>query len=355
MTGDRGVSPLAEPLVRFRSRYHVPAVIGAVVQRDGWVDARAIGVTRRNRDAEPVTTDDRWHIGSCGKSITAVLWARLVEAGVTEWRVPIRDLFSDLTDLDRGWANGTVEDLLRCRAGVPANPPRERMEELWESRLDVTEQRSAAAESVLRRAPADPGRFVYSNLGYVLVGAAVDRLAGVPFEQAVHEYVFAPLEIESSGVGPPPRVWGHRSRIAMGSLAVGRGAPAHPTDPRSDNPQLLTPAGRFHLTIGDWARFQRIFLDGGRPILRQDTIRHLLAVPADEPRSMAMGWAPARGVGASAGMQGSNMMWAATALISAEMDRTAMVIVNDGRTRVLRRSALLAAELLQRTAALGRP
>ena len=45
-------------------------------------------------------------------------------------------------------------------------------------------------------------------------------------------------------------------------------------------------------------------------------------------------------------MQGSNTMWAATALVDATMTRTAMVVTNDGRSRVLRRSAELAARLL---------
>lgn len=61
----------------------------------------------------------------------------------------------------------------------------------------------------------------------------------------------------------------------------------------------------------------------------------------------AMGWAPAQGLGVSAvGQQGSNTNWVATALLDRDGGRAAMVVVNDGRTAMLLRTARLAADLL---------
>ena len=337
----------ADLLEEFRDRAGVPAVVGAVVDRDGALQIDVTGSRRRSDPADLAATDDLWHIGSCGKSITAALYGRLVEAGLAEWSAPVRTLFPDLPAAAPGWSDPTVDDLLLCRAGVTPNPPRTQMAELWSCELSPAEQRHRATVKILSSPPDKPGRFRYSNLSYVVVAAAIDRLAGAPFEEALRVHVLEPLGIDSLGFGPPPLVCGHGPKIRLGPLLLGRGAPAPTDEARSDNPTLFNPAGRMHLTIADWATFQRVFLNEGRPLLAAETVRHLLTPPPDDPTSMAMGWAPAHRLdGVSYGMQGSNTMWAATALIDDERARTAMVVVNDGRSKVLQGSAMLAARLL---------
>lgn len=212
----------------------------------------------------------------------------------------------------------------------------------------MTEQRTRAVASALSRPPDGRGAFLYSNLGYVVVGAAIDRIAAVPFEGALHINLLEPLGVTSAGLGPPPDIWGHRPRLQLGGLTVGRGSPAPPGSVRSDNPAVLTPAGRLHLTLADWAKFQQLFLDQGHDLLEPASVERLLTVPAGKGNGMAMGWASAASLdGASYGMQGSNTLWAATAIMDADLERTAMVIANDGRTRVLREAAQLAASMLQ--------
>ena len=160
-------------------------------------------------------------------------------------------------------------------------------------------------------------------------------------------HVLEPLNITSLGFGPPSRLFGHGPRVRLGSLMLGKGVPAPPGDIRSDNPPLLTPAGRMHLTMADWASFQRVFLNEGRPLLSVESFRHLLVIPDRRRHSMAMGWVSAKGLGGSYGMQGSNTRWAATAIIDADSTRTAIIVANDGRTRILQRSAALAVTMLQ--------
>jgi hypothetical protein len=61
-----------------------------------------------------------------------------------------------------------------------------------------------------------------------------------------------------------------------------------------------------------------------------------------------MGWAAADGLpGVAFGQQGSNMHWMATALLDADRQRAAVVATNDGRTRLLRSTPLVAAKLLR--------
>lgn len=99
---------LRAQLVGFRHKHAVPALGAAVVTRDGGVDVDVVGVRIRGGD-DPVRLDDRWHIGSCGKSITAALYARLVEGGEAEWGARLQA--SPLLSRMRAYR--------RRRAGIP--------------------------------------------------------------------------------------------------------------------------------------------------------------------------------------------------------------------------------------------
>lgn len=325
----------------------VPAAGVAIVDvdhPDQIVGVEVAGTTRRDGD-ERVTHDDAWHIGSCAKSLTAALYGRLVDRGRTEWEVALPDLFGDLADaVHPEWAGVTVDDLLTCRGGVAPNPDRRAMGAGYTDPRPGTEQRTSVVRNVLARSPRRAGRFRYSNLGYTVAGAIVDRVAGRPFEIALVEEVLDPLGVTTAGFGPPPRIHGHRPRVQVGSVCLGRGTPQEPGDVRSDNPALITPAGRLHLSLPDWARVQRLFLDGAG-LLDRATLERLLDLPADG-RGMSMGWADAsRIAGVGLAMQGSNTSWAATAMMTPDRRRAALVVANDGRTSVLRASARLAAEL----------
>jgi CubicO group peptidase (beta-lactamase class C family) len=332
----------------FRRRHDIPAIGGALVDLDGRTHVDVVGVTRRG-SSDTVTADDSWHIGSCGKAITAALYARLVEHGLAAWGTPVRELFPDLAgEIHRAWSTPTIDELLTCRAGVRPNPTRSQLRAAYHDLTAPVVQRSEAVRSALSGPPEHHGRFRYSNLGYVLVGAAIERVTRLSFEEALTQWILEPLGVTSAGFGPPRTVCGHRSRLQLGGLCVGRGDPASPDDLQSDNPALLSPAGRLHLTVTDWARVQRLFLDGAG-LLDQASVQRILDLPGDG-RRMGMGWASAaRLPNAELGMQGSNTCWSAAALIRADRQRIAMVVTNDGRTRVLTATASLAASVLSLT------
>ena len=344
-TGSDRLRPLLEV---FFERYGVPAAGAAVVAHTGDLDVEVAGQRHRNT-VDTVDVNDQWHIGSCAKSMTAALYARLVERGDAAWGVPVPEFFRDLAgSVNAGWSHSTIDEVLVCRSGMDANLNRAQMVAAWGDTADATDQRTRAVVSALSDPPRTRGSFRYSNLGYIVVGAAIDRLAGMPFEDALHAEVLEPLGITTAGLGPPPDIWGHKSRLQIGGITAGRGSPAEPGLPRSDNPAVMTPAGRLHLTLADWAKFQRVFLNRGSDFLESATVEHLLAIPAGKGNGMAMGWAPAAGLaGVSYGMQGSNTLWAATALIDSNFERTAMVVANSGRSRVLKGSAQLAVSILQ--------
>ncbi len=306
-----------------------------------------MGVRRRDgRDLARLS--DRWHIGSCTKTFTAALWGRLVELGQAEWDMPLEQALADLADeMHPGWMDQTVDSVLWCRAGFKANLSPDQMKQAWEDSRPLADQRTDIAGQALGAPPDRPGEFRYSNLGLIVVGAVIDRLAGATFEQALDTHVLGPLGIETAGFGPPGEIWGHPARFRLGNLGLVAGPPADPSDPFSDNPAVYSAAGTMHITMADWAKFVRVFMVGGSNLLRDSTVDRLLHTPLGGEYGMAMAWSRTRvlpGVGYA--MQGSNTMWSTAALIDSNRRRAVLVACNDGRNRVLNGTARLAARLL---------
>ena len=335
-------------LTRFREKLGVPAVFGGVIDTEGNFDLDVVGVRRRGH-AEAVTTSDRIHIGSCFKMITAALFGTFVSEHRANWDMAVTDLFPDLADsIAKGWHQRTVAELFYCLSGMRANPPRKLLLSGHIDDRPLTQQRTAMAKLALSKSPHKPGRFVYSNMSYIVMGAAIDRLSGTSFECALKQRILDPLGICSAGYGPPPEVWGHAPKFFIGGMAIFKGKPANPAESKSDNPPVLSSAGTLHLNCEDWAKLLRLFqCESQLGIIENEIIERVLRFPQYKGARMSMGWAPADLERVSFGTQGSNARWSATALIDDARRRVAFVVCNDGRSSVLRQSALLTHRLLQ--------
>src|SRR6185503_5765998 len=69
VAGDASVTNI---LTGVQQKHRVPAIAAAVVTSHGLAVAGVAGV-RKNGTSIPVTLDDKWHLGSDGKAMTAVL------------------------------------------------------------------------------------------------------------------------------------------------------------------------------------------------------------------------------------------------------------------------------------------
>lgn len=322
----------------------MPAVGAGLLSDGGSLTAAFVGSTSRNGHTA-VHEHDRWHIGSCLKSMTAALYARLVERGDASWEMPITELLPDPTN-HPGWKAVSIDHVLLHTGGVPPNLDRRQMQRAWTDPAPIRDQRLRIALSTLQRPPTNPGAVRYSNLGYLLVGAAIEHLCGSSFEEALLEHLLLPLDMRSGGWGAPARPLGHPGRLALASVHVGRGRPVDPTDLRADNPPVMSPAGRLHIELADWAKFQLVFLNDGADFLQPATVNRLVSV-GSRKNAFAMGWAPGpAGSNVSVGQQGSNTMWVATALLNNDYSRAAMVVCNDGRTRLIPTTGQLAMAIL---------
>lgn len=264
----------------------VPSLAAAVIV-DGEVHAAgAVGVRKRG-DETPVTVNDKYHIGSCTKAMTATLGAILVERGTISWETRVRDIFPDM-ETHPDYEPVTLKQLLSHTAGLPAfTNPAEDEEELVEL-IDIYSgsamygRLNVVLPAVLSRMPRVPpgGQHLYSNMGYIVAGAMLERLVQVPYEILLVEEYFLPLEISTGGFGAAGTV---------GQLDEPWGHAPEPFEPEAeaDNPIVFSPAGRAHMSILDFAKHAVFHLRGEPKLLRRETLE-FLHTPVSE--TYALGW-----------------------------------------------------------------
>lgn len=312
-------------LEQLRAEAGVPALGGAVVTPDGFVWQGVSGV-RRAGDPDPVALTDRWHLGSNTKAMTAAVYARLVEQGRAAWGATLPQLFADL-EVDPAWATITIEHLFGHRAGVADQV----FMPVWMMTAwgdgDVRDLRSNLSRTVLSGPPAGrPGAFAYSNAGYILAGAAIERITGEPWEATIRRELFEPLGMASAGFGAPlgENAWGHQSTSLR---------PKDPAAPGSDNPPALGPAGTVHASMEDYARFLRVFLTAGGGWLTPESLARLTLPLAGDGQPYAAGWGVVSGPGWTGGSpalthDGSNTLWLARTVVAPARNAGLICVAN---------------------------
>ena len=196
--------------------------LGAVVANaDGEILAVAVTGERRRGSGDAAEPGDAWHIGSNTKMLTALLYARLVDAGAARWGATLPELFPDLAaEMDPTWQGVTIEHLLSHRSGLPANAGTGWFIASRFDTADMKTQRTKLAKSFLSAAPSgETGTFEYSNLGYMIAGAALDRIAAAQGKRAYEDLFLSEIapKGEGWGFGPPQSgIEGHAAGLFGG-------------------------------------------------------------------------------------------------------------------------------------------
>ena len=286
--------PLNEALESIRAKYALPALAAASIRGVKIAESGAVGV-RKLGGAEKVTIDDRWHLGSCTKSMTATLAAMFVERGEMQWTTTVGEVFPELHDaMEPQWAGVTLEQLLTHRGGAPAEPPANLWRNAWTRQGTPTEQRLQFVRGLLLRRPEPPPgtAFVYSNQGYAIAGAMLERVSHQPWETLMTTLLFPACVMPNAGFGAPATAgkvdqpWGH-------AREDGKLIPV-PPGPKADNPPAIGPAGTVHCTIEELARYAAWHARGertGTATLKKESFVKLHTPAAGG--SYAMGWAVA--------------------------------------------------------------
>lgn len=312
---------VSSTLARIIEQHDAPGMVAAVIEGDDVVAAGAAGVRKRG-GRDKVTLDDKFHIGSCTKAMTASLCAALVEEGTLRWDMTVGQALADVKSMHSGWRKATLEQLLQNRAGAPGDVDPALWSRLWG--VQGTPARRMLAQGILAKPPAaEPGTtYAYSNAGFAIAGHMAEKAARKPWEALMREKLFKTHGMTGAGFGPPTG-----ASVPRGHTADGK--PVEPTSRGADNPAAIGPAGTVHCTAGDWAKFVAAHLVAAQG--KDKTMAKLHEPP--EGQDYAMGWivVPSPlGEGNALMHAGSNTMWFAVTWILPKHNVAAVVMCNQG-------------------------
>lgn len=260
-----------------------PAASVAVAERGRLVALKAFGRFTYEPDPPVVTPATIFDLASVTKVVATTAMAMLLyERGLIDLDAPLAGIIPEFISDDSRRHEVTMRMLLAHSSGLPA------YEKLFLKAHD--------RESLLRLAfttplVAEPGSTaVYSDIGFILLGTGLERIADEPLDRFCQREIFDPLGMTNTTFNPPKEVKAQipptaddrtfRHRVIQGEV-------------QDENASVLGGvaghAGVFS-TAPDLARFAYAMLGGG-PILRGDTVELFTrrqSAPAGTSR--ALGW-----------------------------------------------------------------
>ncbi|HZQ96629.1 MAG TPA: serine hydrolase domain-containing protein [Candidatus Sulfotelmatobacter sp.] len=275
-----------------------PAASVAVTHRGRLFALKSFGTFRypAEGDFESLPPSPLFDLASLTKVVaTTTMAAILYERGLLELDALITGTvpeFRSATDPRRGEV--TFRMLLAHSSGLPA------YEKLFLKAHARDELLQAAFTVPLTAAPGT--RAEYSDIGFIILGEALERLAEEPLDIFCGREVFGPLAMSHTAFNPPKEM---RNQIAptADERAEAGGADASRSTLRNriiqgevqdENAWILGGvaghAGLFS-DAADLARFAHAMIEGGTPILRPETVALFTRrEPAPPGTARALGW-----------------------------------------------------------------
>ncbi|WP_051969722.1 serine hydrolase domain-containing protein [Kitasatospora azatica] len=230
-----------------------PSLVGAVMRggRMVWSGARSM-IEGHAPDANV-----QYRIGSISKTFTAVLVLRLRDEGLLDLADPLEQ---HLPGTVAGRA--TIRELLCHAAGLSSETPGP-----WWERTpgSLRPELADLLEEQPFRHPAGE-RFHYSNPGYALLGALVERLRGEPWGEVLRQEVLEPLGLTRTTLLP--------QSPHAGGFAVHPWADVMLPEPLTDT-GAMGPAGQLWSTAADLCRWAAFLLAGDEKVLATDTLAEM--------------------------------------------------------------------------------
>jgi len=157
---------------------------------------RGYGV-RELRTPRAIDSQTNFRLASCTKQFTAMAVMLLVHDGKMRYDERLTDVFPEFPDYGKAI---TLRNLLNHTSGLPDYE--DLMDQTPQGHSRWTADRQIQDAEVLallegqKRGKFSPGtQWSYSNSGYVILGLAVAKVAGKPFEAFLEARIFAPLKM----------------------------------------------------------------------------------------------------------------------------------------------------------------
>lgn len=330
LRGDAGlvvapVQPLTDTgLAALRQTAGVPAMAAAARAGSGPVRDWVTG-ERLAGSGVAATRQDRWHLGSITKSMTATLVGRLVDAGKIKWEDTVGQVLgAAVPNMRPEYKTATYRHLLSHQSGLQANLPTSDMLGFSRELDDARVERLRHSGLALAQAPVGPAEktFTYSNNGYVVAGAMLEQVMGKSWEALIREHLFAPLNLASAGIGAPGKPGTPVQPVGHAQGPNGL-VPFPVGGPVTDNPATVGSAGRVHMAMADVLIYLAAHRDK-TALLKPGTWRALHTPPFGG--EYALGWV----VSSNGALwhNGSNTLWYAEVTVNPVTGKVAAAAAN---------------------------
>ncbi|MEO1246082.1 MAG: serine hydrolase domain-containing protein [Pseudomonadota bacterium] len=236
---------MAEGMAKAR----VPGAIVAIVKDGEILLAKGYG-SADLAGAEAARADTPFRVASLSKLVTATAALRLAAQGRL-------DLHTDLEDyldfpLRRDFPDAiTAHHVMTHTSGLEITD----IADAARSAESVLSLDEVVREQMVGQSHAPGEIFAYSNHGFALLGLAIERITGQPFQAAMQDLVLDPLEMTGSSFAQPlPAIL--RNGISQSY--------SDPDDPRplTRDYSLVAPADALVASADDMARFMLAQLEG---------------------------------------------------------------------------------------------
>lgn len=242
-----------------RKAYNIPEMSYAVVTSSTTLEIAALG--KHSIDLpDTATLDDRFHIGSNTKAMTAFMMAKYVEKGKLKWTTKFFDIFPEWKAKSKpAYANITLLDLLTHKAGIQPfqgeNDPK-----IPDFKGTNPEKRKQFGRFVLTLESVQPDEqnpFIYSNAGYTLATLMLEKVTNQSWEQLIEKVFNTDLQLHVKLSWPENQkqkdTWGHSSENDK----------LTPIPSTYDyHLDYTEPAGDVNIKLKDYVRFIQLNLKG---------------------------------------------------------------------------------------------
>jgi CubicO group peptidase (beta-lactamase class C family) len=235
-----------------------------VAKDDRVLFSHAYGLADRNRRI-PNSIPTRFRIGSMNKMFTAVATLQLVEAGKVKLTAPLGTYLRDYPNRDVA-TKVTIHQLLTHTGGTG---------DIFGPDFDAHRKSLRTLDDYLklygkRGLEFEPGgRWAYSNYGFILLGAVIEKVTGHSYYDYVQQHIYAPAGMTRSGSRPEDQ--------AVPDRSIGYTKPSGTTAWAANTdtlPYRGTSAGGGYSTVEDLARFAHALLS--HKLLNPDTTKLLI-------------------------------------------------------------------------------
>jgi D-alanyl-D-alanine carboxypeptidase len=254
---------------------NTPGMSLAITSRDRLLHVATFGFANLTAQRR-IAPDTPFEIGSISKSFTSIALLQLRDESRFDPQAPITT-YLPWFSVKSSFAPITGHHLMSHTSGLPRD------------RDDVPSSRYQAYGVRDREVGYAPGsHYAYSNVGYQVLGYAVERIAKKPYPQVIAERVLKPLGMDASLSQFTHQT---RPRLAVGYERLYDDRPSHPAHPLMPATWLEYAAGDGSIvsTPADMAAYARMLLNrgagpGGVRVLSEEGFKLLTqrAIPSGE-------------------------------------------------------------------------